>query len=197
MKHPLFLALPAVVAMLVACGGGDSAPSNTGNTPNIGQNGAADINTVILEAGLSCDIPQFPQKLLAAVNNVRAQPRNCGGQAFGPTAALGWNELLTFAAADHSSDMAAENYYSSVGLDGRNYPERIEDTGYKGDYTGETLALISGSLTSANIIPRAIDGWMKEPANCAAVKSSVFDEIGGACVMVGKKAYLTLTLGGS
>lgn len=197
MKHPLFLALPAVAALLVACGGGDSDTSVTGGTPNVGQNGAADISTVLLEDGLSCDTPQFPQKLLAAVNNVRAQPRNCGGQEFGPTAALGWNDLLTSAAADHSSDMATQIYYSSVGLDGRSYHERIADTGYKSQYTGEVLALISGSLTSDNIIPRAIEGWMKDSANCAAVKSSVFDEIGGACVKVGKKAYLTMTLGGS
>lgn len=186
----------SIAAATVGCGGGED-PASTASTPNFGQNGAVSIEEVSMDSALSCEIPDFAQKLLAAINTVRSQSQNCGGHAIGPTAPLSWNLLLAGAASGHSIDMANEDFFSNVGSDDLNYPERINKTGYKADYTGESLALINGSLTKDNIIPRAIAGWLNETANCAAIKSSVFDEAGGACVMVGKKAYITLNLGGS
>jgi len=195
MKLLSCIGLSALAFAMSACGGGSSSASDSG-VPNVGHNGSVDVASVTLDGAISCDVPQFAQKLLAEINAVRAQPRNCGTQNFGPTAALGWNSMLADAAALHTMDMAAENYYSSVNLSGDAYSDRITEAGYKFAYAGEVLALLNGDVTANNAIPRALSAWLADPGHCAALKSSVFDEIGASCVKLGKKAYFTVDLGG-
>lgn len=187
--------ITALAFAMSACGGGSSTSSDSG-TPNVGHNGSIDVANVALDGAISCDVPQFAQKLLAEINAVRAQPRNCGTHNFGPTASLGWNSMLADAAASHTMDMAAENYYSSTNPSGEVYSDRITDAGYKFSYAGEVLALLNGDVTANNAIPRAMAAWLADPGHCAALKSSVFDEVGASCVKVGKKAYFTVDLGG-
>lgn len=179
----------AVVILLPACGGGSDGSS----TPVIGQNGAVDVSTVQLPAGQTCGIGNYAQALLAAINNARAQARNCGGQAYAAAPALGWNSLLTQAAIGHSTDMASKNFFSHTGSDGRSFIDRIDATSYDGDGLSEVLNLSQGGSFS---IGRSMNSWLASPGHCAAIMDPSFDEMGGACVSSGSKAYFTVDFGG-
>lgn len=175
---------------LTACGGGGDDGSSA---PVIGQNGAVDVNTVSMPAGQTCGIGNFAPALLAAINQARAQARNCGGAAYPAAAPLGWNSLLTQAAVRHSSDMASKGFFSHNGSDGSSYIQRINDTGYSDNGLSEVLNLSQGGAFS---IGRSMNSWLASPGHCASIMDSSFNEMGGACVSSGSKAYFTVDFGG-
>lgn len=179
-------------ATLTACGGGSDDGSSG---PVIGQNGAVDVGTVSMPAGQTCGIGNFAPALLAAINQARAQARNCGGTAYPAAAPLGWNSLLTQAAVGHSSDMASKGFFSHTGSDGRDYIQRIMDTGYDGA-ASEVLANPTGSFSAGQIIPLSMKSWLASPGHCAAIMDPSFNEMGGACVKAGNKAYFTVDFSG-
>ncbi len=55
---------------------------------------------------------------------------------------LTFNAKLAEAARAHTGDMFARGYYSHISPDGRNYDERIRETGYPAVVTGESLGMI-------------------------------------------------------
>ncbi len=57
--------------------------------------------------------------------------------------ALGFDRNLYVAAAGHTEDMLANNYYSQVSPDGRGVDDRIRETGYNPLSTGEALGLLA------------------------------------------------------
>lgn len=176
-------------AALTACGGGGDDGSSG---PVIGQNGAVDVNTVALPAGQTCGIGNFAPALLAAINQARAQGRNCGGTPFPAASPVGWNSLLTQAAVRHSTDMASKGFFSHNGSDGSSYIDRIQNTGYQGGLS-EILNLSQGGSFSVN---RSMNSWLGSPGHCAAIMDPLATEIGGACVQAGNKAYFTVDIGG-
>lgn len=176
-------------AALTACGGGGDDGSSG---PVIGQNGAVDVNTVSMPAGQTCGIGNFAPALLAAINQARAQARNCGGTPFPAAPPVGWNSLLTQAAVRHSTDMASKGFFSHNGSDGSSYIDRIRDTGYQGGLS-EILNLSQGGSFSVN---RSMNSWLGSPGHCAAIMDPLATEIGGACVQAGNKAYFTVDIGG-
>lgn len=184
------LSLAFTSLTLAACGGGDGGDSST---PVIGQNGAVDVNTVALPAGQTCGIGNFAPALLAAINQARSQARNCGGVAYPAAPALGWNSLLTQAAVGHSTDMASKGFFSHTGSDGRGYTERIVTTGYDFMIPSEVLNLSQGGSFS---VGRSMTSWLGSPSHCAALMDPALQELGGACVQAGSKAYFTVDLGG-
>lgn len=179
-------------AALTACGGGGDEGSSA---PVIGQNGAVDVNTASMPAGQTCGVGNFPPALLAAINNARAQARNCGATAYAAAPAIGWNSLLTQAAVGHSSDMASKGFFSHTGSDGRDFIQRIMDTGYDGGVS-EVLANPTGSFSAGQIIPLSMKSWLASPGHCTAIMDPSFNEMGGACVKAGNKAYFTVDFGG-
>jgi uncharacterized protein YkwD len=185
------LTLVAASAMLLtACGGGGGDGSST---PVIGQNGAVDVNTVSVP---DCGAGNFAPALLAAINNARAQARSCGSNAYAAAAPLGWNSLLTQAAAGHSSDMAAKGFFSHTSSDGRDYIQRINATGYDDQGLSEVLANPTGSFSAGQIIPLSMKAWLVSPGHCSSIMDSSFNEMGAACVKSGNKAYVTVDFGG-
>lgn len=180
----------ASAILLTACGGGGDDGSSG---PVIGQNGAVDVNTVALPAGQTCGIGNFAPALLAAINQARAQARNCGGTAYAAAPPLGWNSLLTQAAIGHSTDMASKGFFSHNGSDGRGYTQRIMDTGYNFTIPSEVLNLSQGGAFS---VSRSMNSWLGSAGHCASIMDPSLKELGGACVSSGSKAYFTVDFGG-
>ena len=67
------------------------------------------------------------------------------------------NALLHEAAFNHTQDMLTQNYFSKISPDGRSPYDRIAETGYDSNITGETLGILAfynfiGSETAVNIL---------------------------------------------
>jgi len=114
------------------------------------------------------------QKLLELINSARAQPRQCGTQAFSATTPLAWNATLATAAQDHSRSMANNNFFDHKDRDGRTPGDRAELAGYSGQLVGENIA--AGQDTPRKVL----DGWLSSPGHCANLMNPQFSELGAA-----------------
>ena len=72
--------------------------------------------------------------------------------------------------------MAANNFFSHEGRDGRFADARIDATGYQWERVGENLAAGSGSPE------QAVEGWLASPEHCANLMNPAFTEMGAAYV---------------
>ena len=101
--------------------------------------------------------------------------------------------MLAQAAAGHSQDMAARNYFSHTSADGRTLVDRVNATGYAWSSLGENIA---AGYPSVNAV---VDGWMASDGHCANLMNPAFRDIGMACVpgtaSSTYKTYWTLDLG--
>ena len=114
------------------------------------------------------------QRVLELVNRARTQPRTCGSQPFAAAGPLKWNDLLTRASQQHSSDMATHSYFSHDGRDGSVPALRATRAGYLWRATGENIA---GGQTTAEA---AVQGWIDSPPHCANLMGAQFTEMGVA-----------------
>lgn len=137
------------------------------------------------DARLTCNLPNFQQEILDRVNQARAAGRSCGAAYYGPAPALAWNANLFNAASAHSTDMAANNYFSHTSLDGRNAGQRITGAGYAWSAYGENIAAGQTSVQSV------VDGWLASPGHCANIMNPRYADIGTACVAGGTSRYPT------
>jgi uncharacterized protein YkwD len=170
MKHRR-CAWPLLLVLLTGCGGdndgnGDAGPPSSSAPP---QGGA------IAEAQ-SCALPDFQRDMLERVNQARATSRLCGSNSLPAVPALAWDDRLLAAAAGHAADMAANDYFSHDGRDGRTFSQRISDAGYTWSAAGENIA--AGQASVAQVV----DAWLDSPGHCANIMSDSFTEIGVACV---------------
>ncbi len=165
-----------VVALLSACGGGDdTAVSDPASATPPGA--AAGVDPAMAEATATCGLSDFAASALARINQLRAAGASCGSRgAFAPALPLRWNALLTKAAAAHTADMAANDYFSHTSADGRSMADRVDATGYAWSSLGENIA--AGYAT----VDSVIDGWMHSDGHCANLMNPAFDEVGLACV---------------
>lgn len=170
----VLLALAAALLLLLsACGGGGDAGTSTavsnGNGAPVAANGA--------NSAPSCGLAGFEGELLQRVNARRASGGSCGTRgSFSPTAALQWNGALTQAAAGHSQDMAALNYFSHTSADGHTPDQRISAAGYPWRAYGENIA--AGYST----VQAAVDAWLASDGHCANIMNPGLRDIGVACV---------------
>jgi len=163
-----------LVALLAACGGGGDGASAPASAPASGV--GAGIDAAMAEATATCGLSDFAASALARINSLRAAGASCGSQgAFAPALPLRWNRLLTQAAAAHTADMAANDYFSHTSADGRTMVDRVNATGYGWSSLGENIA--AGYAT----VDSVIDGWMHSDGHCANLMNPVFDEVGLAC----------------
>jgi uncharacterized protein YkwD len=126
---------------------------------------------------LTCNVPNFEADMLEAVNARRAAGASCGAQGqFPPAAALTWNAALAQAAAGHSDDMVARNFFSHTGSNGSNVGDRATAAGYNWRTVGENIA--AGQTSIAQVM----DGWMKSDGHCANLMNAQYRDIGVACV---------------
>jgi uncharacterized protein YkwD len=156
----------ALLLLLAACGGGGDeavAPAPSGGGSAV--------------AGATCGLPNFVDAMMARVNQWRAAGADCGSEGtFGPAPALAWNNLLAQAAANHSQDMSAHNFFAHVGSDGSTLGQRVDAVGYPWSTLGENIA---AGQTSVN---QVVDGWIASPGHCANLLNPNFQDVGVACV---------------
>jgi uncharacterized protein YkwD len=112
--------------------------------------------------------------VLALTNRARAQGWTCGTRRFPPAPPLSLSAALFRAAAAHSRDMAAHDFFSHAGSDGSSPGERMARAGYRWKMAGENIA--SGVQT-----PRAVvAGWLASPHHCANIMTAGFRQMGVA-----------------
>ncbi|WP_308164428.1 CAP domain-containing protein [Nonomuraea sediminis] len=80
---------------------------------------------------------------------------------------------LSAAAREHSSDMAAKNYFDHTSKDGRSPGDRIRAAGFSPISTwGENIAM--GQRTPADVVK----GWLNSPGHRANIMNCAFTHIG-------------------
>jgi uncharacterized protein YkwD len=99
----------------------------------------------------------------ALVNEERAR-NGCGP--------VSQNGTLDTAAARHSEDMAARDYFDHTSPDGKGPGDRITAAGYQWTTYGENIA--RGQQTPAAVM----DSWMNSPGHRANILNCSFKEIG-------------------
>jgi uncharacterized protein YkwD len=138
-----------------------------------------------LDPRLTCNLPNFQQEIIDRINQARAAGRTCGTTSYAPAAALSWNGYLFNSAAGHSTDMAANNYFSHTSQDGRDPGQRITGAGYAWSAYGENIA--AGQTT----VQAVVDGWLNSPGHCANIMNPNYSEVGAACVASTTSQYPT------
>lgn len=86
--------------------------------------------------------------------------------------ALADDSQLTRAAQGHAEDMAQNNYFDHIGLDGRTPCDRITAAGYIWNACGENIA--AGYSDAASVV----NAWMSSEGHRANMLSSTFCDIG-------------------
>ncbi|QAU35918.1 CAP domain-containing protein [Janthinobacterium sp. 17J80-10] len=136
-----------------------------------------------LPAAQTCGLGNFQQELLTRINEIRASARACGSLTYAAAPPVKWNDKLFNAAAGHSADMAAKNYFSHTSLDGRSFSQRITNAGYAWLAAGENIA--AGQTSVAQVMT----AWVNSPGHCANLMSKNFTEVGVACVKNDASSY--------
>ncbi|RJG02719.1 CAP domain-containing protein [Noviherbaspirillum sedimenti] len=136
-----------------------------------------------LPAAQTCGLANFQQELLDRINQIRATARACGSLSYAAAPPVKWNDKLFNAAAGHSADMAAKNYFSHTSQDGRSFSQRITNAGYGWRAAGENIA--AGQTSVAQVMT----AWVNSPGHCANLMSKNFTEVGVACVKNDASSY--------
>ena len=110
--------------------------------------------------------------LLQLVNNIRQKGCNCGGTYMPPVEPVNWNTQLAQAAANHSKDMKAKNYFSHRSRSGTDPGDRIRAAGYKWKAYGENIA---HNYFNEQAV---VDGWLKSTTHCKTIMNPYYKEMG-------------------
>lgn len=123
---------------------------------------------------------------LAAVNDMRLAPRDCGSYGIMPAAdPLTWNDALYKAAYEHNEDMAEADYDDHTGSGqasdwtaqvqdlgrGSTPEERAKNNGYNAG-AGENI------WASPKTLETTIDGWMASDGHCYNIMWSGYSTLG-------------------
>ncbi len=182
-RRPLLLSCLSLAALLAACGGGGG-----GDGAESAVSGATETTT-----SADCGLANFQAELLQRINALRAAGASCGASGnFPATTALTWNTKLTTAAAGHSADMAAKNYFEHTSADGTTMSQRVTNAGYAWSRVAENIAAGYGTVEAV------MTGWANSPGHCANLMNASLREVGVACVVAPASAdygnYWTMDL---
>ena len=119
-------------------------------------------------------LPRMGQEMLALVNQARATPRSCGGQAFDAAPPLTWNETLAQAALGHSRDMADKHYFNHKEPGGSTPADRGTRAGYRWSRISENIA------SGAHSVVQVVADWLDSPGHCANIMNPAMTEMGAA-----------------
>ena len=111
-------------------------------------------------------------EMLDAVNAVRARGAVCGSTRYGPAPPLVWNDRLELAAARHSADMSAHDYFDHTGSDGSHPGDRATRAGYAWRAVGENIARYQTS------VGQVVEDWVESPGHCHNLMDPRFAEMG-------------------
>lgn len=120
------------------------------------------------------DAAAVASRVLALVNQARAQPRRCGTESFKATGPLTLDPALTRAAAIQAEAMAAGSFLEHQGRDGSTPADRATRAGYDWRSIGENIAM--GQTTPE----RVVQDWLQSPEHCANIMAPVFQQMGVA-----------------
>lgn len=173
-----------------------SIESDAGTEPGDDVGSASDVSgPVVPEDNWPADWAAAEQAVIDLVNLERAAGANCGGRQFAPAGPVELDVDLRDSARGHSQDMAEQNYFSHDSLDGRDFMDRIQATGYTGQGPwGENIA---AGQTSAQEV---VDGWMDSPGHCENIMTAEFGVIGVGLFMDDSaeyRVYWTQNFGGT
>jgi uncharacterized protein YkwD len=108
---------------------------------------------------------EIGRRVLALVNQARAEPRRCGGQSFAAAPPLAWDDKLAAAARAHSAEMAQARVLSHTGRDGKSVDARVTRAGYAWRFVAENIA--AGQPSAEEVTA----GWIASPGHCANLMS--------------------------
>lgn len=111
-------------------------------------------------------------EVFTLVNQARGRGAKCGSTTMPAVPAVSYDDQLARAAQGHAQDMAANDYFDHVSLDGRTFVDRIEATAYTGDPGGENIA--SGFQTAQDVV----QAWLDSPGHCANMMDRDFGDMG-------------------
>ena len=215
-RHALQMILLSAALTLSACGGGGSSSATTNNTetpssggtsggttgsttPSGGGGTPAPRATPIYPSGAApalataeCPIGDYRSAMVAAIDAVRASNQYCGAAV----GVVNWNTQLESAAARHSNDMAANNYWNvpnpHQGTDGSTIRERVPQAGYNYLSAGENVAAGQSSVS------QVVADWVNSPSHCANIMTASFFDMAVSCKYnpsATYQYYWTLTFG--
>lgn len=177
--RPLMPLTLFALAVLAGCGGGGGDSGSTTDTTGGSTTTTATTHIVVTDAstGYDCGLGNFQAELLQRINALRAAGANCGTSgSFPATTALTWHAKLAAAAAGHSADMAAKNYFEHDSADGTTMSARVTAAGYAWTRVAENIA--AGYPT----VDSVMTGWTNSAGHCANLMNPNLREVGVACV---------------
>lgn len=113
---------------------------------------------------------------LAALNALRAQPRQCGALLRPAVPALRAEALLGDSARRYAVELARRDRIDHVGEASASLRSRLRDAGYAMRVAGENLA------GGPDTLDEALAQWLASPAHCDNLMAAEFQEFGLACV---------------
>lgn len=113
-------------------------------------------------------------EMLAAVNALRAEGRQCGDEYFAPAEPLVWNGRLEAAARRHTRDMVGHDFFDHVGTDGSTVGDRVSYEGYAWRRVGENIARYQEG------VDEVLADWMESDGHCANLMNPTYVEFGAA-----------------
>jgi len=123
------------------------------------------------------------EDVVLLINQYRAQSQVCGDTRYPAVDGLVWNELLSEAAEEHSSNMANYDFFDHTGLDGSSVGTRVTAQGYDWSYVAENIA--AGQVNAET----ALADLMASEGHCKNLMSANVSEVGLACVVNGSSTY--------
>ncbi len=111
-------------------------------------------------------------KVLTAVNEVRATGRLCGNKFYPAAPPLSWDDHLQQAAQGHAEDMARQDYFDHKDKRGYKSLKRAMEVGYPARVVGEN---IGAGYVSFKL---AMAGWVASPGHCQNLMHAEFREMG-------------------
>ncbi len=127
-----------------------------------------------LEAPAAGEASAVGERVLALVNEARANRRRCGLKRFEAVAPLEVSAALQVAASAHADDMARRGVMDHAGGDGSTPAERATRAGYAWRTVGENVA--TGQSTPEQVVAE----WLDSPRHCANIMGADFTEMGVA-----------------
>lgn len=168
--RPAALAFAAcLVAAVAGCGGGGGDDDKAGAGPAMAV-------ASFKEDGCGTSSPDARQaELVTRINALRAQGAVCGTTSYAPAPPLVANSVLLKAADAHALDMATQNYFAHVSVDGRTPPQRLINAGYNYSNMGENLAAGQASVEAA------MSDWIASPGHCQNLMNPAYRDVALSC----------------
>ena len=123
------------------------------------------------DEALMADAPLRAQ-VLSLVNAARAAGATCGAEKLPAVPPLKENSALVRAAANHSADMCARNYFAHDTPNGKTPFDRVKEAGYGYTTAGENIAAGQGDAASV------VAEWLSSPGHCKNLMSADYTEVG-------------------